>query len=143
LCSESSEPPGRITHSKQIAPGCQALCQPWACYCIFSDPQAMELILPREGGATNHHALHCLSSHLLKLLSGSISTFSLSTTTSHAVYYPVAGYQDLRSHSCSLALSPQTSSISNTTWQQVPESSRPILELLHSICHGLGALLPL
>jgi hypothetical protein len=55
------------THSHS---GCWVLWQPWECFCFCSIPQNIRHALTREFGATDYHSLCCLSSQLLKILSG-------------------------------------------------------------------------
>lgn len=93
--------------------------------CFHSDPQAMELVVTREGKFTNHYALHCLSSLQLKLLSGFMSAFFLSIITSHGHLLSrhcakSHSCWELRSlgHNCSMLPSSQIRSASNPACQQ-------------------------
>jgi hypothetical protein len=85
-------------------------------FCCY--PQELELTPTREVRATNHHALYCPSSRLLKLLTGSMSDTFLSMTTSHSCLLPrYCGLvsQDSPSCDCSLFSHSQGSSVSNSS----------------------------
>jgi hypothetical protein len=68
-CAQSCHPCLSNKHQQPAdAPRCQVLCQPQAWWI-----SAVGFAFTRDGGTTNHYAFHCMSSCLLKLLSGSTS----------------------------------------------------------------------
>jgi hypothetical protein len=87
--------------------------------CFCNDPQAMGLFLAKEGGATDHHTLHCLCPLPFKLLSGSM----LDNLPLYNHLYTVTGF--LKPPWAAVVPSFPVSkvgfenSVSNSAWQQI------------------------
>jgi hypothetical protein len=112
---------------------------------LCHDPQAMGVALSWDFRVTGHHTLCCSSSQLLQLFSGytirpSPSPWPLLVAIYHS--HSVARCPETPwAMLVPCYSSPQSRSISNPAWQQMPAASKQFLEPEHLTSHGLGLIL--